>query len=97
MKNVIVFSVLTVCMLAIGVMMGRTILNPVKQCHKKHINRMTDGRFMVIPVDTVDDRPTYNVVFEDEKGYDSMYPEEIANSLNTGKWQYNEMLRLTEE
>lgn len=40
--------------------------------------------------DSVDGRPTYSVLFQDSTVLDSMYPEEIANGLNTGKWDYNE-------
>ena len=44
----------------------------------------------VVFVDSVDGRPSYNVLFPDSTVLDSMYPEEIANGLNTGKWDYNE-------
>ena len=40
--------------------------------------------------DSVDGRPTYTVLFNDSTVLDSMYPEEIANGLVTGKWNYNE-------
>jgi hypothetical protein len=40
--------------------------------------------------DSVDGRPTYTVLFNDSTVLDSMYPEEIANGLVTGKWDYNE-------
>lgn len=46
--------------------------------------------------DSVDGRPTFYVEFPDSTGLDAMYPEEIANSLNTGKWDYNEDLIITE-
>lgn len=51
----------------------------------------------LIFADSVDCRPTYSVMFSDSTVVDSMYPEEIANSLNTGKWEYNEMLRIIEK
>lgn len=41
-----------------------------------------------------DERPTFTVIFEDEKVIQYMYPEEIANSLITGVWEYNEDLRV---
>lgn len=50
----------------------------------------------VVFADSVDGRPTYYVEFPDSTGLDSMYPEEIANGLNTGVWDYNEMLQLKE-
>jgi hypothetical protein len=97
MKQVLALSITALMLFVIGIMAGRTVFNPIKECHKKHINAMTDGRFMVVPVgDTIDGRPTYNILFEDETGLDGMYPEEIANSLNSGKWEYNEMLEIKE-
>jgi hypothetical protein len=98
MKKELVLSVILTAIVfsAIGFFAGKDTFEPIKECHRKHINPMTDGRFMVVPVDTVDGRPTYNILFEDETGLDSMYPEEIANSLNSGKWEYNEMLEIKE-
>lgn len=57
----------------------------------------TPGAIMIIPADTVNGRPTYSVIFEDEKGMDHMYGEEIGNSLATGKWGYDEDLVITTE
>ena len=48
----------------------------------------------VIPADSVDGRPTFDVVLEDEKVLESMYAEEIAYSLIHNKWIYNEDLSL---
>lgn len=44
----------------------------------------------ITPIDTVDGRPTYTVIFSDSTGMDSMYGEEIGASLVTGIWKYNE-------
>ena len=44
----------------------------------------------LVQSDNVDGRQTYNVIFPDGTVLDSMYPEEIANGLVTGKWDYNE-------
>jgi hypothetical protein len=55
-----------------------------------------DGRIILIPTDSVDGRPTYSVLLPDGTAMDSMYPEEIALSLNEGVWQYNETLKLTD-
>lgn len=52
------------------------------------------GRIIVIPTDNyVDGRQTFSVLVD---GYamDYMFPEEIANSLITGEWDYNEDLRV---
>lgn len=57
----------------------------------------TPGSIMIIPSDTVEGRPTFTVLFEDEKGLDHMYGEEIGNSLATGKWDYDEDLVITTE
>lgn len=57
----------------------------------------TPGAIMLIPSDTVEGRPTYTVIFEDEKALDFMYAEEIGNSLATGKWDYDEDLVITTE
>lgn len=46
--------------------------------------------------DSVDGRPTYAILFNDSTVLDSMYPEEIANGLITGKWDYNEDLQIKE-
>ena len=46
--------------------------------------------------DSVDGRATYTVMFPDSTVIESMYPEEIANGLVTGKWDYNEMFTITE-
>jgi len=50
----------------------------------------------IIFADSVDGRPTFCVEFPDSTGLDSMYPEEIANGLLTGKWDYNEDLQIKE-
>lgn len=50
----------------------------------------------IIFVDSVDGRPTFNVEFADSTVLDSMYPEEIANGLTTGHWNYNEDLEIKE-
>jgi hypothetical protein len=49
---------------------------------------------VLIPADTVDNRPTFHVIFHDSSYIEHMYPEEIAQSLITGEWDYNEDLRV---
>ena len=63
-------------------------------CTRKHQNVINDHRIVIIPVDTIDGRKTFNVLFSDEEGLDSMYPEEIGYGLSTGKWSYNEDLKI---
>lgn len=94
MKKVIITAVLSALVFTyVGYLVG---LSNAPKCHRPHINVINDGRFTVVPADTVEGRQTYNVLFEDETGLDSMYPEEIAKSLVTGRWQYNEDLIVTE-
>ena len=57
----------------------------------------TPGAIMLIPSDTVDGRATYTVIFDDEKGLDFMYAEEIANGLLTNNWEANEDLKITDK
>ena len=54
-----------------------------------------DGRIVLIPVDTIDGRPTYNVLFNDEDGFESMYAEEVLVGLTEGKWNYDEDATIT--
>ena len=42
----------------------------------------------------VDGRQTFSVQIGDSLFMDYMYPEEIAQSLKTGVWQYNEDLKV---
>ena len=57
----------------------------------------TPGAIMIIPSDTVGGRPTYSVIFDDEKALDFMYAEEIANGLLTNNWEPNEDLKITDK
>ena len=47
-------------------------------------------------MDSAEGRPIYCVHLSDSTVLDSMYPEEIANGLLTGAWEYNEMLEIKE-
>lgn len=51
-------------------------------------------RIVVEFADSVEGRATYNVLFNDTTVLESMYPEEIANGIKTGKWEYNEDLQI---
>ena len=53
-----------------------------------------DNTMQIVFADSVEGRPTYNILFSDSTILDSMYPEEIANGLITGKWDYNEDLTI---
>jgi hypothetical protein len=67
-------------------------IQPLTVVH--NINRDSTPITIVFSDTTDDGRPMYSILLSDSTGLDSMYPEEIANSLNTGKWQYNEDLRV---
>lgn len=94
MKQTILVSATALVFLAIGIICGKNVFH--KECTKKHQNIISDGRIVLIPVGDVDGRPKFNVLFSDEEGIDSMYPEEIGNGLLTGDWDYNEMLTIKE-
>lgn len=94
-KEVLVFPIVGLLLLGLGFLLGKS--DPSNVCIRKHQNFIEDGRIVIIPTDTVDDRPIYSVLFSDETALDYMYPEEIANGLNSGRWEYNEMLTIKEE
>lgn len=96
MKESILVAVVAVVFLGIGVIGGRTVFTNNSKCERAHLD-IYDGRFVIIPVDTIDGRKVYNVVFADERGMDRMYAEEIANSMITGKWDYNQDLVIKED
>lgn len=96
MKQAIVVSVTALVFLCIGILAGKTAFKTIEACDKQHMC-LEEGTFLISPSDTVRGRATFNVFFyENNTSLDSMYPEEIANSLLTDKWQYNEMLELKE-
>lgn len=90
MKNYLIFSVLCLSMLCIGVLMGRTIFS------KQRVRETYKDRVVLIKVGDVDGRPIFNV-HRDTCFDEQMYPEEIAYGLNTGLWDYNEDLRITDK
>ena len=94
-REILGFSLATLIILAVGVLAGRNIFP--RECTRKHQNFIEDGRIVIIPSGDVEGRKKFNVLFNDEEGMDSMYPEEIAKSMITGIWQYNEMLTIQEE
>lgn len=105
-KNVIAFTMLAcVLVLGTGFLLGRATTPPKIQNifpPNYYTEDMPPAKkqgeiIQVVFADSVDGRPTYNVLFPDSTVLDSMYPEEIANGLNTGKWDYNEMLKVKEE
>jgi len=71
-------------------------VNANKQIHTEDMESLvkTSQLVSIAIADTVDGRVTYNVSFPDGTVLDSMYAEEIANGLITGKWDYNEDLAI---
>lgn len=65
---------------------------PCKHSGKKYVNAINDGRFVVVPKDCTDGRPTFTVIFEDDSTMDYLYAAEIAHGLATGEWKYNDFL-----
>ena len=55
-----------------------------------HKPRVMPSGVLIYPEKEVDGRPTYKVVLDDENVLDYMYVEEIAESLLSGEWHYNE-------
>jgi hypothetical protein len=92
MKKIVLTAVLSAIVFTyVGYVIG---LSNRPICTRKHQNFIDDGRIVIIPVDTVEGRKTFNVLFSDEEGMDSMYPEEIGLGLATGRWAYNEDLEI---
>jgi hypothetical protein len=92
MKKIIITTILSALVFtSVGYLLG---LSNAPACTRKHQNFINDGRIVIIPVDTVEGRKTFNVLFSDEEGMDSMYPEEIGLGLATGRWAYDETLQI---
>ena len=91
MNKIVLTAVLSAVFMYVGYIIG---LSKAPVCTRKHQNVINDHRIVIIPVDTIDGRKTFNVLFSDEEGLDSMYPEEIGYGLSTGKWSYNEDLKI---
>jgi hypothetical protein len=90
MKNSLIISALTISMLCIGILAGRTVFSkPTRQQSYK-------DKIVLVKVGDVDGRPIFNV-HRDTCFDEQMYPEEIAYGLNTGLWDYNEDLRITDK
>ncbi len=59
-------------------------------------NNKDYNNYVVIPLDKYDQgRQQFDVRFRDST-YEYMFPEEIANSLITGEFGYNEDLKITQ-
>lgn len=96
MKEILGFSLATVVILSVGIIGGRYVF-PKERTKTAMEMHYPDNKIVIIPVDTIDDRPVYDVVLKNDSLVEHMYAEEIGYSLNQGKWQYNEMLRIKEE
>jgi hypothetical protein len=95
-REILGFGLAAVALLTVGIIGGRNVFP--KECPKVEIRgNYPDNKIVLIPTDTIDGRPVYDVVLKNDSLVEHMYSEEIANSLNTGKWQYDEMLRIEGE
>lgn len=102
-KEALLFACIGMFLLGMGYLLGKQegrVQNvfPAKYHTEdmKPVSKKADVITLVF-IDSAEGRPTYCVEFNDSTLIDSMYPEEIANGLVTGKWTYNEMLTLTEK
>ena len=104
MKKVILPICITASLACIAVMFVHFVKRPTVQNvfpPKFHTEDMVpvveeSKHISLVFADSVDGRPTYTVTFPDSTVLDSMYPEEIANGLITGKWNYNEDFTIIE-
>ena len=98
-KFIIVTMIVGLFMLGMGYLMGKSETREIpKSTFAKDIVPVvnTAKSIHIAFIDSVDGRPTYYVQFPDSTGLDSMYPEEIANGLITGKWSYNQDFQIIE-
>lgn len=99
-KTLIVVIITAITFTYCGYLVGMSTVKPLVVYKERYNedtfipNKGTSMPFTVQFADSVGGRPTYNISFPDSTGLDSMYPEEIAASLITGKWQYNEDFRI---
>jgi hypothetical protein len=101
MKEIITLTLVGIVLLVTGYCLGKLDTPTVQNVFppKYHTEDMAPvnysaNRIVIQFADSVRGRPAYNVLFSDTTVLDSMYPEEIANGLATGKWLYNEDLKL---
>ena len=60
------------------------------------MKNISKDSYIMVPTDTLDGRPMYSILIKEGRHtkcvMENMYAEEIAYSLKTGVWQYNEDL-----
>lgn len=102
MRKIILTTVLSALIFGyVGFIIGKSTTTSSKVFSKK--NTTTSSLITVdktkslclMFADTVDGRPIYTVMFNDTTVLDAMYPEEIASGLLSGKWEYDEDLKLS--
>ena len=95
-QTLAVMMIVGLILLGTGYCLGR-LERPIFPNHRamNPLNKSTKT-IEIVFADSVDGRPTYTVNFPDSTLLDVMYPEEIANGLNTGHWDYDEMLTIIE-
>lgn len=88
--NKLSLAISLIAFMFIGLLMGKWIYhNP---CHHNYIHALEDGRFIIVPKDSAEGKPTFTVIFEDDSEMKEMYAEEIMHGMTTGEWKYNDFL-----
>jgi hypothetical protein len=103
MRKIILTTVLSALVFGYcGFVIGKSTMHHITK--KKHVitNAVTvpivvdqTKSLCLLFADSVDGRPTFTVMFNDTTVLDAMYPEEIANGLLSGKWEYDEDIKLS--
>lgn len=88
--NKLSLGISLVVFMCIGVLMGKWFY--YKPCNHMYINAIEDGRFIIVPQDSCDGKPTFTVIFEDDSTMDHMFAEEVMVGLAKGEWKYNDFL-----
>jgi len=74
-----------------------SLLYSLNSCNVSSNTVLTpNDRIVIFPTTNyVDGRQTFSVIVNN-RAYDYMYPEEIAQALKTGVWEYNEDLSVSD-
>lgn len=90
MKSMTILGLSIIAVACIGLAIDSWLHN--KPCNHMYINATDDDRFIIIPQDSCDGKPTFTVVFDDDFTIEHMFAEEIMVGLAKGEWKYNDFL-----
>jgi hypothetical protein len=94
MKRIFVIGYLATAVIGLTIFVTMSFVAPKEnQFTKEQIQK----GYVIIPTGEIDpdtDRPFFNVILPDGKTLENMYAEEIALSLMSGKWQYDDTWEL---